>query len=348
MAQDWRPTASIDTLRRRAELLATVRAFFAQRGVLEVETPALMPSTATDIYIDSFRVEAPAPLFLQTSPEFALKRLLAAGSGALYQMGKVFRRESESRRHSVEFTMLEWYRPGFGLEQLMDEVEALVSEVINTASGRSARADSTPESPHESPNESPALVDRPPVTEGEDAEAKPFARFSYRELFVSHLGIDPHTASDGDVERLARAKIDLSAEGLSRTDHLQLLLAHCIEPSLPFACFLYDYPIQQAALARIERDALGQSVARRFELFVAGMELANGYYELQDPSEQRARFESDIAERARRGFDPVPVDEDLLAALEHGLPECSGVALGVDRLVMVALGEEEISRVQAF
>ncbi len=327
MTHDWRPQASLETLRQRAQVLAIIREFFAKRGVLEVETPALMPTTATDIYIDSFHVDTRVDpqreigqyLFLQTSPEFPLKRLLAAGSGAIYQLAKVFRREQASKRHSAEFTMLEWYRPGYTLDTLMDEVEALVVEVFDATTGDAAR-----------------------VTE------IAIARVTYRDLFLEHLNIDPHVASDQDFESLAHEKIALSAEGLSRTDYLQLLLAHCIEPSLPFACFIYDYPVQQAALARIEVDRTGQAVARRFELFIAGMELANGYFELQDAREQRARFEADIAERERRGFDAVPLDEKLLAALEHGLPECSGVALGVDRLIMAALGKKDIREVQAF
>lgn len=319
MQANWRPSATIEVLKQRGALVALIRHFFSRRDVLEVDTPVLMPTTATDVYIDSFRVQD-SPLFLQTSPEFALKRLLAAGSGAIYQMGKVFRRDAPSRRHNPEFTLLEWYRPGFSLEQLMDEVEALVVEVFAEAA-------------HLAPAGT-ALAS--------------VERLSYRELFQHHLGIDPHRASDADIARLSAEKIDLAAEALSRTDRLQLLLSHCIEPKLPRACFIVDYPVAQAALARIEIDATGEPVARRFELFVDGMELANGYFELQDAAEQRRRFEVDIAERAARGYDAVPLDEDLLAALAHGLPECSGVALGVDRLLMAALKQPTLTSLLTF
>ena len=316
MQSDWRPTASLDTLRKRAALLSQLRSFFAQRAVLEVDTPVLMPTTATDLHIDSFRLDGDTPLYLQTSPEFPLKRLLAAGSGAIYQLGKVFRDEQSSAQHSREFTMLEWYRPDFTLAQLMDEVELLVLEVL---------ALYTPSAPR------PA-----------------FARLSYRDIFQQHLNIDPHRASDQAIAELVQTRIDLEATNLSRTDRLQLLLSHCIEPHLPDACFITDYPAAQAALACIERDAAGDLVARRFELFMNGMELANGYLELTDAAEQRRRFEEDNAKRSAQGKKNLPVDEALLAALEHGLPHCSGVALGVDRLLMVALGAKTIDEVLSF
>ena len=320
MTLNWRPRATLDTLRQRAQLTAVIRQFFLARGVLEVETPALLPTTATDIYIDSFRVasDSEPALFLQTSPEFPLKRLLAAGSGPLYQLGKVFRREAPSKRHSPEFTMLEWYRPDFSLEQLMDEVEALVSLVFSSV---------------------PQLCNENSFVA---------TRYSYRELFEQHLGVDPHRAGDDAIAKLVEEQVELVADGLSRTDNLQLLLGHCLEPLLPPVCFLYDYPVAQCALAQIAQDERGESVARRFELFVNGMELANGYHELRDATEQRARFSADIAERARRGAEPVPLDEALLAALTHGLPDCSGVALGVDRLLMAALGKDEIGDVLSF
>ena len=330
MQTDWRPTASLTTLHKRAALLAQLRAFFAARAVLEVDTPALMPTTATDLYIDSFCLNPAAAsseglesgdqsqLYLQTSPEFPLKRLLAAGSGAIYQLGKVFRNEQASPQHSREFTMLEWYRPGFTLEQLMDEVELLVNEVLTCFS-----------------------------PECKIAPAQ-FPRLSYRDLFVQHLSIDPHRASDEAITRAVDARIDLEAANLSRTDKLQLLLSHCIEPLLPPACFITDYPAAQAALAQVEPDEQGDLVARRFELFVNGMELANGYYELTDDKEQRRRFDADNAKRSAQGKETLPIDEALLAALEHGLPDCAGVALGVDRLLMVAIGAERIDQVLSF
>jgi lysyl-tRNA synthetase class 2 len=197
------------------------------------------------------------------------------------------------------------------LEQLMDEVEALVQAVF-------AAADS------------------------QRTAAVKIERLSYRALFETHFAIDPHRVSLDELAALAEQTLDLVAADLSRTDYLQLLLSHCIEPTLPDACFIFDYPVAQAALARVEDDETGQPVARRFELFLGGMEVANGYFE------QRARFDADIAERARRGFDQVPIDEALLAALAAGMPECSGVALGVDRLVMAALGIDDIAGVIAF
>lgn len=330
MQTDWRPTASLTTLHKRAALLSQLRAFFAARAVLEVDTPALMPTTATDLYIDSFNLDSQASgddevgrgehptLYLQTSPEFPLKRLLAAGSGAVYQLGKVFRNEQASPQHSREFTMLEWYRPGFSVEQLMDEVELLVTQVLDFFDPETQLASSA------------------------------FPRLSYREVFLQHLDIDPHRASDEAITRMVDSRIDLEAAELSRTDKLQLLLSHCIEPHLPPACFITDYPAAQAALARVEQDAQGDSVARRFELFVRGMELANGYLELTDAQEQRRRFESDNAKRRALGKKTLPLDEALLAALDHGLPDCAGVALGVDRLLMVAIGAESIDQVQSF
>jgi len=312
----WLPSTTLHTLRQRATLLAAIRLFFASRDVIEVETPALMPTTATDIYIDSYRL-ADSPFFLQTSPEFSLKRLLAAGSGSIYQLGKVFRQDASSKRHNHEFTLCEWYRVGMNLAQLMDEVEALVHTVF-------------------------AAADVP------RGMALKVERFSYRTLFETHLGIDPHGATLDQLALLAERELELVATDLSRTDYLQLLLSHCIEPNLPAACFIFDYPVGQAALARIEEDDTGQRVARRFELFLAGMEVANGYFELLDEAEQRTRFEADIAERARRGYEAVPLDEALLAALAAGMPECSGVALGVDRLVMAALGIDDIADVIAF
>lgn len=311
---DWRPGTAQETLRARADLLATLRRFFAERAVLEVETPLLAATTATDVYIESFAVpdpsaSPPVTRYLQTSPEFAMKRLLAADSGAIYQLGKVFRRGESSARHNPEFTLLEWYRPGFSLADLMAEVETLLQSVLGCG---------------------------------------PIARLSYRELFQQHLQFDPHQISAEDLRELARASIDFGSDDLSSTDYLQLLLASVIEPALPEFCFIYDYPVAQAALAQIGDDAQGQAVARRFELFGKGMEIANGYFELTASAEQRARFEADNARRAGLGLTQYPVDEKLLAALDAGLPACAGVALGVDRLLMLLLGAQDIRSVISF
>lgn len=311
---DWKPGASVDTLRARAGLLAKIREFFAARDVLEVETPLLAATTATDVYIQSLQVRSSTqdkkpPLYLQTSPEFFMKRLLCAGAGSIYQIGKAFRENESGSRHNPEFTMLEWYRPGFSLSELMDEVEQLVERILGCG-----------------------IV----------------PRFSYRELFAEHLHINPHQISATELEQLARSVMELNATGLSETDHLQLLMSRCIEPRMPEYCFVYDYPVAQAALARIADDDNGQAVARRFELYCRGMELANGYHELTDADEQRARFEADLLKRRELGLAEYPIDEQLLAALTRGLPECAGVALGIDRLLMLQCEIRDIRQVISF
>ena len=311
---DWRPAAAPELLQLRADTLSRIRQFFAARDVLEVETPLLAPATVTDPHIDSIpaRVQlagSSQTFHLQTSPEYAMKRLLAAGSGACFQICKSFRQGDAGPRHNPEFTMLEWYRPGFSLEQLMDEVEQLLHEFLPQAS---------------------------------------MPRLSYRELFLRHLDIDPHRIELNALRQLTRERLPVDAADLDTTDCLQLLLGQAIEPELPEYCFIHDYPTAQAALARIAPDQEGQPVARRFELFCRGMELANGYDEETDPEELRRRFERDQQSRAALGR-PVPeIDEKLLAALEHGLPPCSGVAFGLDRLLMLLSGANSITEVLAF
>ena len=309
-------------LTARAELLAQIRKFFAVRNVLEVETPVLAAATASDLHIQSWKTKNTwgqnnQALYLQTSPEYAMKRLLASGSGAIYQLAKAFRFEETSDRHNPEFTLLEWYQPGYSLSRLMDEVEALLHLVTQGAAQRTA-----------------PLTDIP--------------RFSYRELFQQNLEIDPHKISNDDLEQLAKREISLVAQGLSRTDYLQLILSQIIEPAMRDNWFLYDYPEEQAALAQVKTDNAGVKVAQRFELFCSGMEIANGYYELTDPVEQRRRFESDLDKRQKTNRALVPIDENLIAALESGLPDCAGVALGVDRLLMIATGAKSISEVISF
>lgn len=307
---DWRPGASLETLRLRADLLRRTRNFFAERDVLEVETPLLAPATVTDLHLHSLALaNAGQTWYLQTSPEFAMKRLLSAGSGSCYQICKAFRADEVSRLHNPEFTLLEWYRTGFSLDELMDEVAALATILVGAA-------------------------DVP--------------RLSYREIFLEHLGFDPHAIGGEELALLTRRHVDFGSAELDDTDHLQLLLNHCIEPSLPHFCFVYDFPAPQAALAVVQPDASGTSVAKRFELYGAGMELANGYQELTDAGELRRRFERDLKERERRDLPSVPVDERLLAALAAGLPACAGVALGFDRLVMLAAGLDSIGEVLAF
>ncbi|MEZ5489788.1 MAG: EF-P lysine aminoacylase EpmA [Gammaproteobacteria bacterium] len=298
-------------LQLRAGVLAEIREFFRQRQVLEVETPLLCPTTATDPHLDSISVAGVSNrdrrnFYLQTSPEFAMKKLLAGGSGCIYQVCKAFRRDERSRRHNPEFTMLEWYRLGLDDHQLMDEVEQLVTSLT----GRPA-----PE------------------------------RISYRQLFLRQLGLDPHHCSDAELENLARQRLDFNASGYSRDDFLQLLLAEVIEPAMTGDCFVYDFPASMAALARVTPDPHGTPIARRFELFMGGMELANGYWELTDAAEQRRRFQADLAQRRQLQREEVPVDGELLSALESGLPDCAGVALGLDRLLMVVAGVGAIDEV---
>ena len=307
----WRPGADLAVIRARAELLAASRRFFADRGILEVETPLLCSHGVSDPSIDSFALPLEGgERYLQSSPEFAMKRLLAAGSGPIYQVTRAFRRGEAGPRHNPEFSLLEWYRPGFDHHQLMAEVAELVACCI-----------------------------------GE----RPWRKCSYRELFEDLLAIDPMTATDAVVEARARAHVDVGAMSGGRDLWLDLLMSHVIEPRLsgPDLVFVYDYPVTQAALAVLGTSD-GQRVAHRFELYIDGVELANGYFELTDVDEQRRRFESDNAGRSTRGQPQMPVDHRLLAALASGLPACSGVALGLDRLLMLATGERDIRRVLAF
>lgn len=313
----WRPSASPQMLVARAGVLATVRSFFAARGVLEVETPQLAHATVTDLNLHSLSSclqigGDERELFLQTSPEFAMKRLLAAGSGPIYQIARVFRDDERSRLHSPEFTLLEWYRPAFDHHALMREVSELLAAVLGTPPGESV---------------------------------------SYRQVFETHLGLDPHTASTRDLARAAE-DAQIVAVGLGDEDRdgwLQLLMSFVIEPNLGRGrpSLVDDYPASQAALARIVQRGEVE-VAERFEAYVEGIELANGYHELIDPIEQRRRFELDLAARRRAGLPSVPIDEHLLAALEAGLPPCAGVALGIDRLVMLATGASHIDEVLTF
>ncbi len=313
---NWRPTASLETIRLRADVLANVRAFFAERGVLEVETPLLAAAPVTDVHLQalSCRYCGPGandgrPLYLQTSPEFAMKRLLASGSGPIFQICKAFRDGEAGRRHNPEFTILEWYRPGWDHHRLMDEMDELLATTLGTG---------------------------------------PAERVSYREVFRRYADLDPHIEPlDRLVERVATLGVPSAAE-LTRDDLLDVVLTHLIEPRLGHCqpTFIHDYPISQAALARVRPGE--PPCAERFEVFVEGLELANGYHELTDADDQRRRFEADLAARRELGLPPVPIDECLLAALEHGLPNCAGVALGVDRLLMLTAGTRDIADVLAF
>ena len=316
----WQPTAALDALRLRASLNRLVREFFHARDVLEVETPMMSRAGNTDPNIASFSLEfsgrtdgAPRTRWLRTSPEFPLKRLLAAGVGACYELGRVFRDGEAGGRHNPEFTMLEWYRVGWTLDPLIDETVALVQAAL-AMTGREATV----------------------------------ARTSFRALYVQRLGIDPMTA-DLDTVRNAAAGIAIDGEGLTRDDWLDLLMTHRLQPDFApdHITVVHDYPASQAALARVvERD--GVPVAERFELYLGVLELANGYHELTDAREQRRRFERDVAVRQARGDIAPPMDEALLAALRHGMPSCAGVALGMDRLMMAMRDTPRIADVLAF
>jgi lysyl-tRNA synthetase class 2 len=311
---DWRPGASRAALQARADLFATIRGFFAARGVMEVDTPILARFGVSDPAIEPLLLRpsqaASSTRFLQSSPEFAMKRLLAAGSGAIYQLGKAFRDGEYGARHNPEFTMLEWYRPDFQLSELIEEVAALVCLCLGRTDWQVA---------------------------------------SYRDLFLEILAIDPWSASNEELAAAAAARLDLAALDLDRDGWLDLLMSHCVEPALQnrglqFVC---DYPASQAALARCaERN--GRAVAERFELYVDGMELANGYCELLDADELERRAAQDNRRRRESGQEERELDPRLLAAMRGGLPQCSGVALGVDRLLMRALGEERLSAVVPF
>jgi lysyl-tRNA synthetase class 2 len=313
---DWRPTANVENLRLRARILSKIRAFFEARGVLEVETPLLSGATVTDPHISSLRSRYVGPgfpngllLYLQTSPEFAMKRMLASGSGPIYQVCKAFRDGEYGRLHNPEFTILEWYRPGVDHHGLMDEMDDLLGEVLGSVAAE---------------------------------------RLSYRDVFQRYASLDPHRAS---LENLKERVAMLGLTGLGtecRDDWLNLLMTHIIEPQLGRGrpTFVFDYPVSQAALACIRKAT--PSVAERFEVYVEGLELANGFHELVDAVEQRRRFEADLEERRRLGRESVPIDERLLAALVAGVPSCAGVALGLDRLVMIAAATSFLRDVIAF
>jgi len=311
----WRPTASLAALRRRAQALATTREFFHARKVLEVETPALINAPVTDVNIGSVRVTLPGregPLFLHTSPEYAMKRLLAAGSGDIYQLCHVFRGAERGRQHNPEFTMVEWYRLGFSLEDLMREVAALVGALL----GREL----------------------------------PVEFLSYRDALLRHASIDPLATDIGTLRR-AGQQLGLdprAAHVAGRDELLDLIMGAQVGPALgtESLTFIHRYPASQAALARLDQE--DRRVALRFELYHRGMELANGYHELTDPAEQRERFMADQESRRARGLPVAALDPYLLLALDYGLPDCAGVALGFDRVLMLALGTTRIDDVLAF
>jgi len=321
---DWRPAATLEVLKHRARMLERIRAFFRERDVLEVETPVLSVAATPDPNLLSFVTRYSGPLFpqgqnfyLQTSPEFPMKRLLAAGAGSIYQVCKVFRDGEAGRLHNPEFTMLEWYRIGFGTRELMEELGMLVERLLP---------------------DTMALA--------------PVELLSYQEAFERHVGLDPHAATAQDFAMTAEQHgIRPPADLQSHHDAAiwrDLLLTHLIEPRLGQGrlTFIHDFPASQAALARVRPGS--PPVAERFELYLNGIELANGFHELSDPEEQRTRFERQLHSRDSLGITKTPIDEAFLQALTAGLPDCSGVALGLDRLLMLATGRDQLVDVLSF
>jgi elongation factor P--(R)-beta-lysine ligase len=314
---NWRPNTSLEILKLRARMLQSIRAFFFERGVMEVETPLLSSAATTDPALASLVTHYSGPVFprgqtlyLHTSPEFPMKRLLAAGSGPIFQLCKVFRDGEAGRLHNPEFTMLEWYRTGFDHHQLMTEVDDLARAVL-----------------------------------GSQAELASTERLTYREAFLRFVDIDPFVCSKADLAARAMSLgVEVTPELRAQPESAwrDLLLSHVVEPRLgqDRPTFLYDYPASQASLARVVPG--NPPLAARFELYLNGIELANGFHELADAPEQRKRFEAQQYMRAESGLPEVPMDERLLAALAAGFPDCAGVALGFDRLVMVAAGAASI------
>jgi len=314
---NWQPSASLKQLQKRAQILSSIRAFFAKKNVLEVETPVLCHTSVTDPYIQSIPAffqahpeQAAQCYYLQTSPEYAMKRLLAANSVAIFQITKAFRQGEVGRLHNPEFTMLEWYQPGYDHHDLMSEVDELLQCVLATP---------------------------------------PAERKTYAELFRDYLNIDPHTATEEELHACAETNhLLIQDSNLNRDAWLDILSTHCIEPNIGIdkPIFIYDFPASQAALARIQPG--DPPLAARFEVYMRGMELANGFYELQDATEQRQRFEANRKQRQAAGDSDMVIDEYFINALASGLPDCAGVALGIDRLIMLATGCTQIADVLSF
>ncbi|UDG80056.1 elongation factor P--(R)-beta-lysine ligase [Candidatus Steffania adelgidicola] len=315
---DWQPSAPISVLLKRAKIVHHIRQFFIDRGLLEVETPTLGQTTVTDVHLFPFQTgfikpgeRSATPLYLMTSPEYHMKRLLAAGSGPIFQLCHSFRNGEIGRYHNPEFTMLEWYRPHYDMYRLMNEVEDLLLPVLNCDSVET---------------------------------------LSYKQAFTHYLRIDPLSSDKSELYD-AVIKWNLTEAASIDDDRdtlLQLLFSMVVEPNIGWnkLVFIYHFPASQAALAAISTE--DHRVADRFEVYFKGIELANGFRELTDAGEQRARFQKDNIKRAAMNLKQQSIDENLLSALLQGIPECSGVALGVDRLVMLALKADRLSEVMSF
>lgn len=319
---DWQPTATIDMLKTKARMLSKLRAFFAEKDILEVQTPVLSQAGNTEPTIETFVTQQHEnseqqilPSFLNTSPEFAMKRLLAAGCGSIYQITPAFRQDEQGKKHNPEFTLLEWYRIDFDHHALMGEVNALLRFVAQDFL---------------------------------KLERSHF--YTYQDAMIKFAEVDPFKTTIEDL-RAATEKAGIDIVGMENATYdgwLDLLMSMVVEKNLPFNCpvFIYDYPASQAALAKIRKGT--PDVAERFELYLNGMELANGFHELSDANEQEQRFHKDQVQRKESGQAGIPADHHLIAALKHGLPECAGVALGLDRLLMVLTGAEHINDVLTF
>ncbi|MWN06359.1 elongation factor P--(R)-beta-lysine ligase [Gilliamella sp. Pas-s95] len=317
----WQPSASINNLLKRAKIVSQVRQFFADRCILEVETPILSQYAVTDVHLSSFHTKFLKPgelegqqgqqMSLITSPEYHMKRLLAAGSGPIYQLCKCFRNHEEvSRYHNPEFTMLEWYRIQFDMMQMINEVDDLLQTVL---------------------------------------DCEPAERISYQKVFQRHLNIDPLEADHATLVNAAnQLDIGLNTDNYDKDGLLQCLFTFGVEPHIgqdkPIAVF--NFPASQAALAAISSE--DHRVASRFEFYYKGVELANGFKELTNAQEQRMRFEQNNLDRANQNLPIQNIDIELLAAMEAGLPDCAGVAVGLDRLIMLALECKSLDEVMSF
>ncbi|NNH26770.1 EF-P lysine aminoacylase EpmA [Acinetobacter terrestris] len=316
---NYQPTCDIKALKARAKMYAQIRQFFAERDVLEVETPILSQAGVTDVHLASIQAQRhlggrKQTHYLQTSPEFAMKRLLASGSGPIYQICKVFRDDEHGRKHNSEFSMLEWYRPSLSLKELMFEVTDLLNVTLAHRFG----------------------------------EVRP-SILSYKHAFIDRLDFNPLQASLKELKDCCN-RVGLNLDlGDDRLGYIDLLFSHMVEPSLGFdtPVFLTDFPPEMASLAKVKVDEEGEQVAARFELYIEGLELANAYDELIDADILRSRFAADNLERAKLGLHVIPIDEYLLAALPH-MTECSGIALGIDRLLMVATEQMKLEKVITF
>ncbi len=314
---EWKPNADVRTLQLRASLLEAARDYFRTSGVMEVETPVLAHSTATDVHLQSLRtrIAGLGEFYLQTSPEYAMKRLLATGTGDIYQIARVFRDGEHGVLHNPEFTLIEWYRRGFDSMALMRDAAQLLDRLL--APHRALRAPDW---------------------------------LTYSEAMRKHAGVDSALASIDELKACLASQKVAPPRGMAgdRDAYLDLILSTIVSPQLGRGglTFLHEYPASQAALARLK--ASDPTVAERFEIYLEGIELANGFHELADATEQRARFEADLKLRRSRALHAPPLDERLLQAIRFGLPDCSGIALGFDRVVMLARGADKIEQVLAF